>query len=329
MEVSFISVLISVFTLVVVAVTGFILGKMKMFSEGAKKTLSTFLLFICQPFLTFMSFQKAGYSSAIGINMLIVAGVTALAHIILIAIMELACKKWSKDEKVRILRYASIFGNCGFMGIPFLQTLFGGSGEVLIYGAVVIAIFNLFAWTIGIYQITGDKKFISVKKAILNPATSALIVGLIVFFALKTPIKDVALPNTTLDIFLEKMVMSGNLLADMVTPLGMTILGLNLAEMKFKEVFLNPRAYLGAFVKLVFMPLVVILIFLVFKKVDVLVKYTVFFTLSMPAATNTIMFAEQYGGDGREASSSVLLSTLLSVLTISLMFLLFKVILGV
>ncbi|MBE5756597.1 MAG: hypothetical protein E7342_02240 [Clostridiales bacterium] len=329
MEVSFISVLITVFTLVVVAVPGFILGKMKMFNDGAKKTLSTFLLFICQPFLTFMSFQKAGYSSDIGINMLIVAGTTALAHIILIAIIEISCRKKATDQKIRVLRYASIFGNCGFMGIPFLQTLFGSSGEILIYGAVVIAIFNLFAWTIGIYQITGDKKFISLKKAIFNPATSALIIGLIVFFSLKVPIKDIAIEGSTLDNFLEKMVISGNLLADMVTPLGMAILGLNLADMRFKEIFLNPRAYLGAFVKLVFMPFVVILIFLVFKEVDVLVKYTVFFTLSMPAATNTIMFAEQYGGDGREASSSVLLSTLLSVLTISLMFLVFKAMLGI
>ena len=58
MELSFLTVLIAVFTLVILAIPGFIIGKLKLLPQGATGIFSTFLLFVCQPALTFMSFQK-------------------------------------------------------------------------------------------------------------------------------------------------------------------------------------------------------------------------------------------------------------------------------
>ena len=225
--------------------------------------------------------------------------------------------------------FRSVFGNCGFMGLPFLNTLFGVNGEILVYCAVVIAVFNLLCWTLGIYVITGDKKFISVKKAVLNPITVPLILGLLLFFILKAPLTDVFTEGSAIDMFFEKLMYAFNLLSEAVTPISMTVLGINLAEMNFKEIFLNVRAFVASLFKLVVMPFIVIAVFLIIPGVSELIKYTVFFTLAMPTATNTMLFSEQYGGNVKEASSSVLLSTILSILTISLIFLAFKGILGI
>jgi predicted permease len=61
-----------------------------------------------------------------------------------------------------------------------------------------------------------------------------------------------------------------------------------------------------------------------FLPVSETIKYAVFFALSMPSATGTVMFAVRFGGDADSASVMVLLSTILSIITIPLMFLLFS-----
>ena len=328
MEISFITVLISVFSLVMLAVPGFILAKLKMLPNVAKKVLSTFLLYVCQPLLIFMSFQKTEFNTKLGIDMLIVAGIATFVHVIIIAGLALIFKKHSADQKIRVLKYASVFGNCGFMGFPFLQTLFGDNGEVLVFGAVVVAVFNLLSWTVGIYILTNDKKYVSPKKALINPVTISLALGLAVFFIVKVPLVNLFEKGFWADTLIEKLMHSCALLSDMITPLAMTVLGINLANMKFKDILLNKRSYITSFIKLAVMPFIVILVFLVLKDVNIYAKYTVFFTLAMPTATNTMLFCEQYGGDSEEASATVLLSTVLSILTISLMFLAFTGILG-
>ncbi|MBQ6727678.1 MAG: hypothetical protein IJQ87_01940, partial [Clostridia bacterium] len=83
-----------------------------------------------------------------------------------------------------------------------------------------------------------------------------------------------------------------------------------------------------AFFKLIIMSLISILV-VAFLPVDTTVKYTVFFLLSMPSATSTAMFAVKFGKDGDFASVCVLLSTVLSVITIPLLYLVISGVFGI
>ena len=103
------------------------------------------------------------------------------------------------------------------MGFPFLQTLFGNNGEVLVFGAVVVAIFNLLSWTVGVYVLTGDKKYVSPKKALINPVTISLALGLAVFFIAKVPLVSVFEQGTVADVLFEKLMNSCFLLSDITT----------------------------------------------------------------------------------------------------------------
>ena len=58
-----------------------------------------------------------------------------------------------------------------------------------------------------------------------------------------------------------------------------------------------------------------------FLPIDNVIKYSLFFLLSMPSANNTVLFAVNFGGDSESGSVFVLLSTILSIATIPLMFL--------
>ena len=114
----------------------------------------------------------------------------------------------------------------------------------------------------------------------------------------------------------------------MVTPVSMIVVGIRLANVNVKQLFMDKWAYVSAFFKLIVMPLIAILA-VAFLPVANTVKYTVFFLLSMPAATGTAMFAVKFNSDSDFASVCVLLSTILSVITIPLLFLLINGVFGI
>jgi predicted permease len=129
MNLSFIDVLITVVFLLILMVPGYILVKCKMLNESVQGGFSTMVLYVCQPALMLMAFQKKPYSSDLALDMLIVAGLALLIHGIMIAFMVLAFRNKSKSAKINCLRFASVFGNCGYMGLPFLQMLFSNAGN--------------------------------------------------------------------------------------------------------------------------------------------------------------------------------------------------------
>lgn len=326
MDISFLDVLLTVFSLVILALPGFILAKCKMLPQKAADMLSVIVLYVCQCALVFTSFQST-YNPNILSNMLIVFGLAVAAHLAITGIIVLCTLKSGKNSRIRCMRYSTIFSNCGFMGIPFLQSIFQNNanlGEILIYGAVVIAVFNLLNWTLGVYIITGEKSKVSLKKIVFNPVIISIILGFLVFVILKKPIVDVAPQDSFGDKLLTKIMSSVDFFSHMVTPLSMTVIGIKLASITPKELFCDKYAYITSLFKLVVMSLVVMLI-TVFLPVSQEIKYVMFFLLSMPTATSSALFAVRFGGDVTSATSTVLLSTVLSVLTVPVMYSLFGV----
>ncbi len=329
MSITFYDVLITVIFLLALALPGFILAKLKMLPEKASEAISVIVLYCCQSVLVITSFQKRAYDPQIGLNMLYVALIAVAVHLVMFAILKLVFIKKSNDEKVRVVKFASVFSNCGFMGFPFLQSLFTGElqAEVMIYGAVIIGVFNLLTWTLGVYVMTGDRKQVSPKKILLNPVIISLVIGFLLFVIIKKPLVELPTEGSFMSSVVNKFMQSMNFLADMVTPCSMIVIGIRLANVDAKQLFLDKWAYASAFFKLIIMSFVSILA-VVFLPVAATTKYTIFFLLSMPSATSTAMFAVKFGKDGDFASISVLLSTVLSVITIPLLYLVMSGIVG-
>lgn len=328
MQISFLTVLIAVASLVILAVPGFILTKTKLLNNKVESAFSTLVLYGAQPAMVVMGFQGARFSAKIGLNVLIAGGLALLIHIIMAIILVLVVRGKGDETKKRVVRYASMFSNCGFMGFPFLQIVFADSpylGEVMIYAAVLVAMFNIMNWTLGVLLITGDKKNVSIKKIITNPTIIAVVLGFILFFTVKVPFVELPTPNTTLYTIVSKLMASLDVIGDMVTPLSMTVIGMKLANANLKEIFLDGYGYFVCLFKLIVMSIVTMLV-VSFLPISELIKYVLVFLLSMPCATSTALFTTLYGGDGKSATAYVLLTCMVSVLTIPLMFLLFTLI---
>lgn len=330
MQISFIDVLISVVSLILMTIPGYVLAKCKMLPEKASEVLSNVVLYGCQPFMIFMSFQGFEYTPKVGLNMLIVFFVSVVIHVILFSLVLLLFRN-KEDDKTKSMRYAGTFSNCAFMGLPFLSMLFKGSDaaqEVLVYASVVITVFHLMNWTVGVFFMTGSFKNSSIKKIIFNPCIIAVLIGLLSFVTIKAPFTTLAPEGTVFYNVLDKTATTLNYLASAVTPLSMIIIGIKLSEIKLSRLFTEKQAYASAAVKLMGMSLVSIVI-VAFLPVSSAVKYAIFLLLSMPSATSTTMFSLRFGGDADFSTICVLLSTILSIVSLPLMFLIFNGIFGI
>jgi hypothetical protein len=310
---SFSIVLINVLSLILLTIPGYILIKTKLMKD-ISGSITYILLYICQPLLTFVSFQKINYSSNASLNLGLAAVFSFLGIGIGIILNFLIFRKWKNNNKAKVYRYGAVFSNCAFMGIPLIQSVFGNDNpEIIVYATVFITFFNLFSWTAGIYAVSGDKKYISLKKAIINPPTIAFFISL-PFFFLNIHITDFSLVG-------EKLFDSLNMIANMITPLSMIVIGMKLAQMSFKELFLSKGVYFASFIKLILCPILMLLILLPFN-VDEVLKISLVFSMAMPSAMTTVIFSQTFGADVKEATSLVMLSTLLCLVTVPLMFLL-------
>lgn len=329
--VSFFDVFITVAFLLILAIPGFIFSKTKMLHKSASETISTIVLYGCQPVLIFTSFQGCAFHLDIAVNMLIVAGIALVAHLIMFAIVKVAFMKWQTNDKVKLVKYLSVFSNCGFMGLPFLQSLFTDTGlqaELVIYCAVILVVFNILNWTFGVYILTEDKKEISAKKVFLNPVILSVLFSLLLFFTLQKPIVELFAEGTVEYKICGKLMASLTFLSNMVTPLSMFVIGIRLANINFKQLLTDKWAYIATGVKLIVMSFVVMFL-VAYLPIASTIKYTIFFLLSMPSATSGAMMAVQFRQDSDFAAVGVVLSTICSIVTLPLLYLFMNGVLGV
>jgi len=302
-----ISALIIVGLMVGMSLLGFGIRKAKLVGEE-NKGLSVTLLYIAQPLMIVSVLQANAYQNSVLGNM----GLTFLFAVVTQTVLLIAAFfifKFNKDDKERrVYAFASVFSNCGFMGIPVMQALLPDNPAVPFFAAMYVISFNILSWTAGVYVITGDKKYISLKNAFLNPPTVALIFALPLFFL------NIKLPEQVLNIV--------DMLGAMTTPLAMIILGIKLADLSVKKLFCGVSLYVSMAVKLLIAPLFTYLLLLPFG-FDQSIVIALTLAAAMPTASMTVVFAERFGGDVASGVKTQLLSTFLSILTIPLITLLF------
>ena len=195
--------------------------------------------------------------------------------------------------------------------MPVLQFLFPDAHDAIAYSAVFIVSLNLMGWTVGSYMLTGDKRHVSLKRALVNPQTVTLVISLPLFFA---GVSESDLPETVNTII--------GYLADMTAPLCMIILGMRFALAPLVQLFKDYRVYIASFVKILVFPLMVYLVLMPFE-MDEMLRVSLVLLSGMPAATINLNLAELYGADQTTAANSILMSTVLSIVTIPVLMLLF------
>ncbi|MDE7209330.1 MAG: AEC family transporter [Clostridia bacterium] len=306
--------LIMVGIMLAYAIPGFILIKVKAVKADHISSFSKLLMFVCQPALTLYSFNKADFTKELGVNLLIFLGIITLVQLIFIGVFYLIFRKKMADVRYRITTVATTLSNCSFLGVPLLEAIFPNSPNVAVYSMMYFLSMSLLGWTLVSTIITRDKKYISVKKILINPATLSIAISLPFFF---TGFK-ISADNGQLLGQIENMI---NILGKMTTPLCMLVMGMRLATIKFKSLFTNWMQYFAVAINQVIFPLCVLGLLMLFG-VDEELKWCMFIMCACPIAAVVQNYAEILGEGQDTAANMVLLGTISSIVTLPLMALL-------
>ena len=297
---SFFITLSAVATMLLYAVPAYALGKAKIAKAEHLPVLAVVLLYICTPAIIINSFQKLTFSSdavlGLGIYLLLAFGLQAL----MMGGAWLIIRK-SPQKRHRIAAIATSLGNCGFFGIPLLKALLPENPEAVIYSAVFSIAMNTIAFTFGSLLISGDKKYVKVKKIFFNPAMIGAFISIPLFiFGIKLP--------EILSTALEGCV-------DLSAPICMFVLGIRLSTVKLHNVFSNVSAYLAVIAKQLIMPLIAVGITLILP-LDPVLEISFIAISSCPVASVVLNLSELIGEGQKDAADCVLLGTILSIVTI-------------
>lgn len=276
-------------------------------SEHAK-SLSAFLIYVCGPSLIIGAFQNMQYSfeSACDIGMFFI--ITLAIQIISFILLYIVLHRRYDDAKYRILSFGAVMGNVGFLGMPLVLALFPDQPVVACYSTMYSMSMNLLVFTMGVFLITNDRKYITIKSALLNPTSIAIMVSLPLYFL------DIHLP--------EELGSAVSLLGKMTTPICMFILGMRLASVSLKRLFTRTFVYIVCGLKLIVYPLFAYLCVLFLPFVSETFKACILVLSAAPTGAMLLSLAELHGCEQEMSANVVLLATMFCVATLPLMVLL-------
>lgn len=292
--------------LVALCLPGFFLTKANVLKEEHIKGFAVFLLYVCSPALSIYSFQQTECNREILINIGILLLVTTFMQVLIMGIGFLInIKTYKIDGASRVATVAAAFGNVGFFGVPILQALLPDHPEAMVYSAVMSVMMNLIGWTLGMFMMSGDRKHVSVKNFLINPTTLCLLIALPLFFT------NTSFPKPVMN-FVE-------FFSKMSTPTAMTVLGMRLAFVKFRDL-LDYRQVVAIFLKLIALPLITFGIMYALP-VDETLKISTYILSCMPPAAITLNFAELSNTSPKTAANIVVVGSLLVAITLPVLLL--------
>lgn len=234
-------VLKQVAILIVFVAMGILAVKWGKISVDISKGLSNLLLYFISPFLI-IDALNVPYDSAKTAGFLAALVFGAAIHLVFI----LACHllllrsggRFADPDKIPVERYAAVFSNTGYIGIPLIQGIFGK--EAVFYLVAYMIAFNIFSWTYGMWILQKETR-LTLRQMLLNPGNAASAAGLLIYF-LRVPVPEA----------ISGMMSS---IAGTNTFLSLFAVGIVCSQIDFRSLFQNGRALYVTLCRLVLLPL--------------------------------------------------------------------------
>ncbi len=289
---------------------GILAYKLKIINRDGGRQLSKVVLEIVTPVLVVHAYMDVEFDKRLVVNLLWTFLLAVFSYIITIAgAMLLLRKKTCRETAIE--RFSAIYSNCGFMGIPLANALFGSEG--VFYVTAFLTIFFLFSWTHGIMLLTGKGDIKALLHVMRSPTIIAIGIGLILYFT-RLPIPSV-LGDTM------------NYIADLNTPLAMIASGVSVAQANILSAFKNVRVYWTSACKLIILPLLTMAMLLCFGFIAEEVRIVVLLLAAAPSAAMCTLQCQKLGLHDVYASQIFAFTTILSMGTLPLLVKIFTLLL--
>ena len=286
---------------------GFVLAKLGYFSKQTRKQLTNIVLCLVLPCATIQSFEiKVGQQLLA--SMILVFMISVGIQFVYLIFCK-SCWNGIKDDRKPSLQYGTMVSNAGFMGMPVAQSAFGPTG--LLYASIFLIPQRVCMWSYGVSLYEKGTRQEVIRKVATNPCIVAIYIGIVLMVL---GMFDIHLPK-----FIDDTI---GAIGDCNTALSMIVIGGILSDVPKEKIF-DHSSILYSVLRLLVLPLLIFAI-LLFLPVESMVRNVCVLLSAMPAASTTAMLAQRYEKDPEFASRIIFVSTLLSMLTLPLIFLLLE-----
>ena len=302
----------NVLIFLLLALPGYLLVKGKILRIRETEILSKLLTNLGMPFLVLSSTLKLQLNGEFTKSIIVMAVLGALFLLLMFFTSAWLVRGVQDKKKSGAIRFCMMFVNNGFIGIPLVSAVFGEGSPLIAYLIVLNIVMNMFIFTVGIYLISGDRSAVNLKKAFLTPVFVAFLAGI--------TLNLLGVGKTIPEIQTYATHLSG-----IVTPLAMLVLGMKMTQVPMKRLFTSGWMYYTSAVRLLIYPAVGVAAMLLLRNVPFLALggneiIAFFIGYALPTATMGTVLCDQYEGDTETAVTLTLGMTILSVITIPVLY---------
>ena len=313
-----IKVMLTIIILISVAVFGAYLRRRNIVSENAKQILFQYVYYIATPAAVIhalITHQLSSYSQY---------GKFLLVNAACYFLVFLALYKYMKTRKFNykaagVIAYSANTPNSVFLGFPLILALFHNGTFIyaVLLGTLMDAVLNFFRiFLLERYKKKStssrnkNKKFLLIIKSIINPFLISLVIGLGFVYLKFMPAENV---------------LKGlGYLGKSASYAALFVLGLSVGKLKIVKKDKEELAVI-TFVKLFAMPLIVLVASTMFGLSKSAVNAGVFIS-ALPTAIFSLVVAANLKLDQRLASSAILITTIVSVVTLPIWYFILRTI---
>lgn len=318
---------------------GFLLRRLNIIKDGGRKVLNTIVMYIAIPCMAFCAFMNDFDVEKLSSNLIILI-IDVIFYILFLLLGRLIFIKFGK-EKGKIYAILMSIGQLTFFSMPLLSATYGSESGVLITTSLMSIAFRLFTYLYSYVTITGEK--ISkdnfgktMKKVFVNPIMICMFLGLLIW-AIQNVIWQVDVNGTSYGFLridktlpaLYKIFQFGN---NMATPLCMLTIGLTLGESRCFDALRNGLAWIIAALRTIFVPLAILGICILIQltgwvNFDEAQLAALVIGNAAPVGAVVAVYCVDTNKESYIASDTILLSTILSFVSIPVLFVLIKLVL--
>lgn len=291
-------------------IPGYLMGKFRRVDAPALRGITNILTDVAMPFLVFVKLIETDLSEIAPIDA-VVGLLLPCAFIFLMYALSFVF--YRKDDLQG--RACSIFTNCGFLSLPLAAAVFPHDTT-----AVFVSLFNLvhsfLILTLGTQMFSKEKQRIGIRTLLLKPITLSILLGVlcsVLGIGERFPAS----------------ITYSNYLAMLCTPLSMFVIGAEMSRFPLKKIFTQKVVYYTGMLKLIFAPLLMMLI-VAFLKYGLLLPLSkelalgMFLSAAASGGTVVSVIARGAGHDAERATVQILASTVFCIITIPLMSFVFE-----
>lgn len=311
-------------TIIIIAL-GFFFMRKGLIDVSAKKTLTALIWKLAVPCFAFNAFMQDfewnSFKASITEFFLAV-----VFYIVLIFLGKLIFLKKGKDFST-VAGFMMAIGQTTLFSMPILQSVYQQKAqEVLLYISTISIVFRIFVYIVAFTVISGEKITIKtllpqIKKTFFTPVMIGMILGILVF------VLQNKAPLLRVDKTLPVLYVTVKSLAAMVGPLCMLLIGMSVGEAKFSECFKDAYAWVLAILRNIIAPVVILGLCFIIHKTGMyhfneysLMAIVVGF--SAPISVTLSIACMQFHKEEILASRSCVISTLMTLVTFPLSFVL-------